>query len=137
MRTRFVTAIPPLMLLACATTFEHVPIDYRLVDHPDENRIELLYRNDTSKTFCLSKGNWPNQAGKLDFKGGLVFLVVYGERFSIEDFNTGIPIDGHALRVLPGEEISGSIPYKDFDLPERLRYESKSLEFSPQAYVCR
>ena len=94
-------------------------------------------RNETGKTLCLSKGNWPDRAGKLDFARGLVFLVVYGERFSIEDFNTGIIIDGHALRVLPGEEISGTIPYEDFDLPERLRFEPKSLEYSLNGHVCR
>jgi hypothetical protein len=66
-----------------------------------------------------------------------VFLVVGAERFPVEEFNTGVPMNGHPLRVPPGEEISGSIPYVDFDLPERLRYESKSLEYSARAWVCR
>jgi hypothetical protein len=137
MRARFVTAIPLSMLLACATTFEYVPIDYRLVDHSDKNRIELLYLNDTGKTLCLTTSGWPNAAGKLNQMGDVVFLVVGTKRFPIEDFNTGIPIDDSEHRVLPSEEISAYIPYEDFDLPERLRYEPKSLEFSPRAYVCR
>ena len=136
MKTLFAASFCQIFL-GCTTTLTYVPLDYRLVDHPGQNRVELLYLNDTGKTLCLSKGNWPNQAGKPDFAGGRVFLVVYGERFPIEDFNTGIPIDGHALRVLPGEEISGSISYMDFDLPESLRYEPKSLEYSLSAHVCQ
>jgi hypothetical protein len=136
MRAR-TAAIIPFILLGCATVIEHVALDWRLVDHPEENRIELLYLNDTGKTLCLSEDDWPNEGGKLDQMGGVVFLVVGSERFSIENFNTGYCPGGCERRVAPGEEISGSIPYKDFDLPERLRYQPKSLEFSPEAYVCR
>jgi hypothetical protein len=105
------------------------------VDHPEEARIELVYFNNTGKTLCLDDDDWPNLAGKLNQMRG-VFLVVGTERFPIEFFNTGYCPGGCVRRVKPGETISGSIPYQDFELPERLRYEPKTLEFFPEAFVC-
>ena len=131
-------AIALCFLLGCAARVLSVPVQYELIDHPDERRIELLYRNDSGKMVCLSAEDWPNLAGKLNQMGNRVFLLVRGERFPVENFNTGYCVgDACAKRVAPGEQISGSIPYKDFDLPKRLWGEPKTLEFSPQAYVCR
>jgi hypothetical protein len=125
-------------LAGCATRVVPVPVHYRLVDHPDESRIELLYRNESSKTVCLSAEDWPNLAGKLNQVSDRVSLVVGGERFPIENFNTGYCIGNRcARRVAPGEQISGSISYDDFSLPARLKNEPKALEFFPTAYVCR
>ena len=129
-----------VILLGCATTIEIVSIDYRLVDHPDEDRIELLYLNDTGKTLCLSADNWPSKVGALDQMGDVVFLVVGSERFPIMDTNMGVPVcyGVCARRVAPGEEISASIRYDDFvGYREGLRYQPKSLIFSPTAFVCR
>lgn len=137
MRT-FVIAISLSFLVGCATRVVSVPIHFRLVDHPDESRIELFYRNNSKSTVCISADYWPNQAGKLNQMSDRVFLVVSGERFPIEDFNTGYCIgETCARRVEPGEQISGSIPYNDFGLPERLRNEPKTLEFSPIGFMCR
>ena len=138
MRNRLTAAIL-LLSFGCAPTIKFVPLDWRLVDHPEESRIELLWLNGTSKTVCLDAEAWPNQAGKMNQMSKSVFLVVGAERFPIEDFNTGYcPYGCTPLYVGPGEQISGSIPYRDFDLPERLRYEPKKLEFSPpHGWVCR
>ena len=133
----------PIMIFAvfalagCATSIEHVALDWSLVDVPEERRFELLYRNETGKTLCLSEDDWPNAVGKLNQMGDVVSLVVGSERFPIEDFNTGICPGGCERRIASGEEITGSIPYADFKLPERLWREPKRLEFRPQAYVCR
>lgn len=125
-------------LAACATRAVTVPVHYRLVDHPDERRIELLYRNESRKTVCLSAEQWPNKAGKLDQVGDRAILVVAGERFPVESFNAGYCFgDQCARRVAPGEQITGSISYTDFALPERLKSEPKVFEFFPTAYVCR
>lgn len=125
-------------LIGCATAaIEHVALNWRLIDRPEQSRIELLFRNETGMTLCLSEDDWPNAAGKLNQMGDVVFLVVEGERFPIEDFNTGYCPTGCERRVKPDEEIVGFIPYVDFKLSERLRFEPKTLEFHPQAYVCR
>ena len=134
---RCITAVIPIVLWSCATPIEDVSLDWRLVDYPEESRIELLYLNDTGKALCLLATSWPNEAGKLNQMSALVFLVVGAQRFPIEDFNTGYCPTGCVRRVASGEAISGSIPYKDFDLPERLRYEPKSLVFPATAYACR
>lgn len=132
----YLTAMALCVLIACATRI--VPVRYEFIDRPDEVRIELLYRNQSSKTVCLSTEDWPILAGKLNHMGDRVFLVVAGEHFPIANFNTGYCVgNACAKRVAPGEQISGSIPYEDFDLLERLWSEPKKLEFSPQAYVCR
>jgi hypothetical protein len=124
-------------LIGCATNpIEHVALSWRLVDHPEKSRIELFYRNDTGKTLCLSDDDWPNAEGKLNQMDDVVFLVVGSERFPIAYYEQYCPT-GCSRRVIPGEEISAFIPYADFQLPERLRYEPKTLEFHPQAYVCR
>lgn len=130
--------ITSCFLVGCAASKTvSVPIRYQLVDHPSEGRIELIYRNESTNLMCISADYWPNTAGKLNQMRDRVFLVVDGQRFSIEDFNTGYCIGNTcAKRVDPGEQISSSIPYEDFELPDRLWNEPKTLEFSPQAYVC-
>jgi len=135
----YATMMALCLLVGCAATkIVSVPIQYRLVDHPSEGRIELIFRNESSMHLCISADYWPNAAGKLNQMGDRVFLVVKGERYPIEDFNTGYCVGkACAKRVAPGEQISGSIPYQDFDLPEKLWGEPKSLEFTPQAYACR
>lgn len=115
-----------------------MPIQYQFVDHPSQRRVELLYRNESKHTVCISADYWPNRAGKLNQMSGRAFLVAGGERFPIDEFNTGYCIgETCARRVGPGEQISGSIPYTEFGLPERLKNQPKTLEFSSIGYVCR
>jgi len=131
------------LLSGCATTsaFEYVPINWRLIDHPDERRIEIRFKNELEKDLCgFSDESWPNEEGWLNEMSDAAVLVVGNERFPIEDFNTGVPMCSRtgcpSRRVRPGEEINGFMPYAHFSLPERLRYEAKTLEFFPKARVC-
>ena len=84
---RYSTLCLPIALLACATTIEHAPLDWQLVDHPEESRIELVYSNNTGRF------------GQASVLKQSVFLVVGTERFPIEDFNTG---------YCPGGDASGA-----------------------------
>jgi hypothetical protein len=132
----FAAVVIAVMGLGCATAkLEPIAIDYRFVDRPDQARVELLYRNETGETLCLSNDAWPSKGGKLDQMNDRVFLVIGAERFPIAYFEEYCP-GGCVTRVPPGEEIVGSIPYAEFSLPARLRYEPKTLEFEPRAYVC-
>lgn len=126
-----------LLLSGCTTTAALIPINYRMVDNPQKARIELSYRNESSQTMCLLPEHWPNAAGKINQASDLVHLKVGGERFAIEDFNTGYCPQGCATYVAPGEQIYAFIPYSAFDLPNRLFNEPKALEFSPKAFECR
>jgi len=124
-------------LAACATTFDYVPINWQQFDNPEARRIDLSFRNDGKRAICFTASYWPDAYGKLDSMGGRVFLNVAEERFSIEEFNTGYCPKGCGRRVAPGEIITGFLPYSDFGLPERLVFEPKVLEFSPQGVECR
>lgn len=130
-------------LSGCVTgALEYVSVEWRQVDHPNESRIEIRFRNESGADLCgFSDDNWPNAAGQINQDGDTVFLVVGNERFPMEPFNTGAPVcrpkGCRARQVKPGEEIIGYIPYASFKLPARLRYETKMLELHPVAYFCR
>ncbi len=135
----FMSAITAGSVAACATAADRAPITYQMIDHPDQNRIELHYRNDTRHPVCLTASFWPNADGKLYQTGDRVALIVGDRRFPIAQFNKGACIAVEltcVARVAPGEEITGSIPYREFGLPARLRYTSKTLYFSPLAPEC-
>lgn len=121
----------------CATPSILGPVDYRFVDVPAERRIEVSYRNLSRTQICLLPEQWPNQAGKINQASDIVVLVVGSERFPIADFDSGYCPQGCATRVAPGQTVTGSIPYAEFGIPERLRDAPKELEFSPRAFPCR
>ncbi len=128
-----------LMVTSCASSNRMISIEYQFVDIPEERRIELIYENSHPKTVCLLPESWPNQGGKINQASEYVFLVIGGERFPLVDFNTGYcpEEDGCAIYVAPGEEISASISYGDFNVPEDLINTKKRLDFSPVAFECR
>lgn len=121
----------------CVTTeMDMYRVEYQFNDHPDQARIELIFENRTDKKLCLSSDAWPSEAGKLDQMNDRVFMLIANERFPIAYFEEYCP-KGCYTSVSAGEKIIRSIPYSEFNIPERLRYESKTLEFQPQAFVCR
>ena len=127
-----------LALVACATTAHSSLIAYRFFDQPEQQRVELRYKNDTRQTMCLAPEHWPNHADKINQASDIVFLLVAGQRFPIQDFNTGYCSGGEcSLRVAPGEEVAAFISYADFNLPQELWFEVKTLEFQSQAYACK
>jgi len=133
--TKLCCALISLLGVGCVSSGGLFPIDYEFIDHPNERRVAIRYRNDSTHTVCLLPEFWPNQAGKINQASREVFLVVGKERFAIEEFNTGYCPDC-ALRVGPGEEVVASIGYNLFGLPESLVEKEKYLEFRPKAYRC-
>jgi hypothetical protein len=96
MRTLAITSVA-LSLAACATQMTLTKIDYLLTDNPQNRSIDLTYQNATARTMCLLPEHWPNQAGKINQGSDLMVLVVAGERFPVEDFNTGYCPEGCAV----------------------------------------
>jgi hypothetical protein len=126
-----------LVTAGCASTTGVFPIDYQFIDIPQEHRIELKYHNDSQRSVCLFPEAWPNSAGKIKQASKVMFLVIDGERFPVADFDTGYCPEGCATPVAPGEEVTASIPYGDFGVPDRLVGKEKKLEFAPVAFFCR
>jgi hypothetical protein len=124
------------LVAGCASGWEPVPTEYVFKDWPSENSVEVLFTNDTDDKLCLLPEHWPNQAGKINQASEYVFLLVSGERFPIEDFNTGYCPGGCALVVRPGATVSSSIAYDDFQLPTHFRHAPKQLELPVVAYTC-
>ena len=133
---RFAAIAVFALVTGCAARSALAPVEFGYVDVPTARRIEVTYRNSTKVTMCLLPEHWPNQAGKIDQGSDRVTLVVGQERFPIMDFNTGYCPQGCAIHVAPGEQVSSSIAYADFGLPERLKDAPKTLEFSPMAFAC-
>ena len=133
-----ILALVPFALFAvgCASNWKPVPTEYVFKDWPSEHRIEVLFTNDTDSRVCLLPEHWPNQAGKINQASEYVFLIVDGNRFPIEDFNTGYCPGGCSLVVRPGETVSSSVAYDDFRLPADLWHAPKQLELPVVAYSC-
>jgi hypothetical protein len=129
-----------LLIAGCANASDFlpvpIPINYQFTDNPAEQRIELLYKNTSKDTMCLLPEQWPNIAGKIDQASDEVHLIVNHERFSVVDFNTGYCPKDCSLRVYPGKKAAAFILYRDFNLPDQLIYEPKTLEFVPVAFKC-
>jgi hypothetical protein len=137
--TRLPRVVFVLLFVGCASGTTTIPVNYQLIDIPDEERIELTWRNDTSSTLCLLQEAWPSSGGMVYQGSNRVFLIVDGQRFPMEPSYWGYcsPPTACAVRVSPGEEVSASIPYRNFSLPIDLRYHPKTLEFSTIAVSCR
>lgn len=136
---KFLPIVATLFIVNCSARWgDRIVVDYELRDTPMEQRIELIFVNNLDRAVCMSVENWPNAAGKMSYASDIVFLIVEGVKFPIEEFNTGvcIPRSECYLRVKPREKLSGSIPYKDFLLPEEYWGKPKELEFTPPAYEC-
>jgi hypothetical protein len=112
------------------------PLAYRFADHPDKKQVEVRYRNEGRRGICILPEHWPNQGGKIDTNGDAVFLHVDGRRFALEAFSTGY-CPRCATYVAPGQEIAGSLSYRDFGLPPELDGYPKRLEFAPVGFACR
>ena len=114
---RIIIMITVAILAGCATVPILVPIDYRYLDQPDLEGIELKYTNSSRRLMCLSQDQWPSKSGLIDQASDLMFLIVDGNRYQIKDTNMGYCIGGCPTYVAPGEEVKAFIPYSKFDLP--------------------
>jgi hypothetical protein len=131
---RFLLTI--VFVAACATTTEIIPIAYDLVDDPAHREFRVSFRNSTNSQLCLTPDHWPNVTGTINQASDRVAVVIGDQRFPIEDFNTGYCVGGCPFRVQPGEVLSATIPYSQFDIPPSLEGSDKRLEFAPQAFRC-
>lgn len=108
----------------------------RFIDQADEKRIEIELRNDTNEAWCIDSGAWPNVGGSLSFSSQYVWIETGGRVFRVRDENTGYCADSCTIRILPGEGLTGHMPYSDFGLPESVLHDPKRLVFPLIATLC-
>ena len=125
-----------LVLAACQSTGQTLPIEYTLADNFDNLAFDIAFRNTSGRAICLTPTHWPNSAGKLNQAEGLVAVTIHGQSFPISDFNTGY-CPGCRTKVLPGQLVTASIPYSEFQIPNRFHDEQKVLTFNPVGSYCR
>lgn len=127
-----------LLLFVCLTPLEYVELNWFYSDHPDEEQIEIGYKNDTSRSICLSPTDWPNEAGKVNEPQGAIAVSVDGKRFPMTDFNSGYCFGNDCTRrVSPGETILARMWYRDFNLPKIYWTHKKVLEFRAVGWICK
>ena len=116
----------------CATSSDLIPIDYQFLDHPEESRIELVYRNDTDYGVCLLPEAWPDSRGRIAGASQILVLVIGNKGFPVTAeggfWGHCDPVAACLIHVGPGESISVSIPYSSFTIPEDLLGMPKELD---------
>lgn len=125
-----------LMVAGCQSAGQTFPVEYAISDNPDNLTFDLAFRNTTERNVCLTPTYWPNSAGKLNQAEALVSVTIGGQSFPISDFNTGY-CPGCSTKVRPGQLVTASIPYSEFEIPNRLHDEPKTLIFNPVGSHCR
>lgn len=123
-------------MFGCAHTPTIVSVEYEFSDNVNEKTIELVFHNTYPYPVCFTPEMWPNTSGKIDAAGDFVYLTIDGVRYPMKNFNTGY-CPGCSIRVSVDESIRGVIPYKYFELPERLYGAKKDIHFSPIAEKCQ
>jgi hypothetical protein len=127
------------VMTGCATPANRTLVAYQVIDHPPEERIELRFHNDTERTACLTASMWPDDAGNLNQMGQRIALMVDGQRYPVVRYNKGFCVLVQlacVAAVPPGAEVKASIPYAEFALPATLKYQPKTVDFSPTAPKC-
>lgn len=127
-------------VIGLASAITYVPVTWKLIDKPNEAKIEIDFFNDTPHTLCIDSSDWPTRTGTLSSMSESMALLVGEERFPIRDFDTGYcyakSYTDCSVRVSPGKTITAFIPYKEFNLPQRLWFEPKKLVYPVKATVC-
>jgi hypothetical protein len=137
MSKRWLTVLALFLVAACATAAKDTvfAIVVSSEDDSSSESIRVSYSNTNAKMVCLTPENWPNSAGKINQASDIVWLEIGKERYPLKNFNTG-SCSNCVVRVIPGQIISASIPYSEFDLPASLTKASKVLHFQPTAFYC-
>jgi hypothetical protein len=129
-----------VFLISCAPVKlrgeRDVSQDLIVRDDADLQRVEILLRNPTKKTWCLESGSWPTSNGALNYQSDMVWLEVNDQKFHIEEENVGYCGSYCSIKILSGASLSGTFPYARFHLPESLRRSPKRLVVPMVVWEC-
>jgi hypothetical protein len=137
---RYLLSLSCLLIGACASSTDLIRVPYRVTDIPDEHRLELTYVNTFKSTVCLLPEFWPNPAGKFGGAPETFFLIAKEQRFAATTYNAGYCVARKAgdcsTVVRPGAQVSVSVSYEEFGLPESDAQEPKTVELPLKVYRC-
>lgn len=120
---------------ACAAgPVRYVPIEYKVVDHPETRSLQLIYENRSSKRVCIGAENWPSKGGIIDNSGDEFYLEVRGTKYFLESANDYCP--NCVTKVKPRRTIISKLDYSSFELPEDMFKEKKTLYLKSIGYIC-
>lgn len=111
-----------------------VAIEPTVTDNPSEQRIDLLYANNTQVPLCYGPNGWPTSGGILNNDGTTVHLTIEGVRYYLEKEEDYCPKCESKLEA--GGAIRGFLKYSAFGLEEKLWTKPKLLRFNPLFWQC-
>lgn len=109
-----------------------------VTDNADLQRFELLLRSSDSRPLCMDVEQWPNRLGQVDWHGRRGVLQSKEGSFSAEDANFGYCPGGcGAIKIAPGGEHRGFIPYSEFGDPAMIaKLHDRHLDFTVVPRAC-
>jgi hypothetical protein len=125
------------LLVGCVSVLTPLTVEYQTKDNPQMRRIDISYRNPYRFQVCLLREYWPDQSGAIESGERLAALRVEERRFPMLNFQFDYCLPDCAIRVAPGQEVTGFLAYSSFELPEELYGKPESLNYYPVAYRCK
>lgn len=119
---------------SAAGAIRYVPIEYRVVDHPDTQSLQLIYENRSAHRICIGAENWPSRDGIIDNSGDEFYLEVHGKKYFLQKEQDYCP--NCVTELSPRRTIDSKLNYKSFELPEPVFKEPKTLHLKSIGYVC-
>lgn len=129
------TAIAIATASACAAgAVRLVPIDYRVVDSPETQSLQLIYKNSSTKKVCIGAENWPSKGGIIDNSGDEFYVTVNDKQYFLKLEQDYCPTC--ETKIKPGQTIESKLNYSSFDLPADLYNSPKTLHLKSTGYIC-
>lgn len=109
-----------------------------VTDNVEQQQFELLLQSSDSRPLCMDVEQWPNRLGQVDWHGRRGVLKAREGSFSAEDANFGFCPGGcGVIRIMPGDEHRGFIPYSEFGDPAAIaKLSDRRLDFTVAPRVC-
>jgi hypothetical protein len=112
---------------------EPISIDYSYIDDKDRRKIILSYKNTLDYPICLGIENWPQNEVIIN-NGSIIFLEIGGANYYLNAETDYCP--QCTIKVGPAEQITASLPYEKFGLPDSLYNQNKVLHYDVYGFRC-
>ena len=119
------------------SSLEYVSVKVVSQDDQSADVLTLRYVNNDHRTICFSNDTWPTPTGTMHYAQDSVWLTIFDDRYPIRKFNVGKCLGETCLiKLAPGDEITATIPYTEFELEPGLYDSPKQLTFPLTGWIC-